>query len=89
LFEHYNIGAMNFNHFDLYRFQTPEEWLSAGFNEYINEHDITIIEWPEKADGILCSPDIEIEMIYDNEISRTAFIRAKSKKGEVICRGLV
>jgi len=89
LFEHYNIGAMNFNHFDLYRFQTPEEWLSAGFNEYINEHDITIIEWPEKADGILCSPDIEIEMIYDNEISRTAFVRAKSKKGEVICRGLV
>ena len=55
------IGEKTFNHFDLYRFQSQEEWLSAGFNDYINDHDITIIEWPEKAEDILSNPDIEIE----------------------------
>lgn len=89
LFEQYIIGGKTFNHFDLYRFQSQEEWLSAGFNDYINDHDITIIEWPEKAEDILSNPDIEIEMTYDNVISRRAFVRAKSKKGEEICKGLI
>jgi len=89
LFEQYIIGGKTFNHFDLYRFQSQEEWLSAGFNDYINEHDITIIEWPEKAGDILSHPDIEIEMTYDNVISRRAFIRAKSEKGEEICKKLI
>lgn len=89
LFEQYIIGGKTFNHFDLYRFQSQEEWLSAGFNDYINDHDITFIEWPEKAEDILSNPDIEIQMTYDNVTRRRAFIRAKSKKGEEICKGLI
>ena len=52
-------------------------------------HDITIIEWPEKAQNILCEPDIEIEILYDKEISRRALVKAKSKKGEMVCKDLV
>ena len=89
LFEQYSIDDKTINHFDLYRFKSAEEWLSAGFNDYINVHDITIIEWPEKAKNVLCDSDIEIEIVYDKEISRRALIRAKSKKGEAVCKDLV
>jgi tRNA threonylcarbamoyladenosine biosynthesis protein TsaE len=89
LFEQYIIDGKTINHFDLYRFKSPEEWLAAGFNDYINKYDITIIEWPEKAQNILCEPDIEIEILYDKEISRRALVNAKSKKGEMVCKDLV
>ena len=89
LFERYIIDGKTINHFDLYRFKSPEEWLAAGFNDYINKHDITIIEWPERAQNILCEPDIEIEILYDKEISRRALVNAKSKKGEMVCKDLV
>ena len=89
LFEQYYINDKTINHFDLYRFKSPEEWLSTGFNDYINVHDITIIEWPEMAKNVLCDPDIEIEIVYDKEVSRRAIIKAKSKKGEAVCKDLV
>ena len=89
LFEQYIIDGKTINHFDLYRFKSPEEWVTAGFNDYINTRDITIIEWPERAQNILCEPDIEIEILYDKEISRRALVKAKSKKGEMVCKDLV
>ncbi len=89
LFEQYYINDKTINHFDLYRFKSSEEWLSTGFNDYINVHDITIIEWPEMAKNVLCDPDIEIEIVYDKEVSRRAIIKAKSKKGEAVCKDLV
>lgn len=47
-------------HFDLYRLASPEEFLDAGFREYFNDNTLCIIEWPEKAAGVLPAPDIEI-----------------------------
>ena len=42
------------NHLDLYRLQNPEDVESLGLEEYFNqENSITIIEWPEIAEGIL------------------------------------
>tara|TARA_B100001175_G_scaffold314198_1_gene323091 strand:- start:935 stop:1399 length:465 start_codon:yes stop_codon:yes gene_type:complete len=89
LFEQYKIGNKIINHFDLYRFKSPEEWLATGFNDYINTRDITIIEWPEKAKNVLCKPDIEIEITYEKEISRRALVKAKSKKGVIVCKDLL
>lgn len=47
-------------HFDLYRLASPEEFLDAGFREYFNENTICVIEWPEKAAGVLPPPDIKV-----------------------------
>lgn len=49
-------------HFDLYRLASPEEFLDAGFREHFGANTICIIEWPEKADGVLPSPDIEMHL---------------------------
>lgn len=89
LLEQYNFEAVTFNHFDLYRFHSPQEWISAGFNEYINNDDITLIEWPEKAFGVLCKPDISLEILYEGESSRRINIVALTKKGTQCCLELI
>jgi tRNA threonylcarbamoyladenosine biosynthesis protein TsaE len=47
-------------HFDLYRLASAEEFLDAGFREDFNGDNICIVEWPEKADRVLPSPDIDL-----------------------------
>lgn len=52
--------AMEIIHFDLYRMAGPEEFLEAGFREYFNHETVCIVEWPEKADSVLPTPDINV-----------------------------
>jgi tRNA threonylcarbamoyladenosine biosynthesis protein TsaE len=47
-------------HFDLYRFNDEEEWESAGFRDYFNSTSVCVIEWPEKAENVLPTPDLNV-----------------------------
>ena len=80
LIEQYEFDVFTLNHFDLYRFTNPNEWFSSGFQEYINSHDVTLIEWPEKSSELLPKPDLEVELLYKNE-SRIAHINSFTEKG--------
>ncbi|GGI21425.1 MAG: tRNA (adenosine(37)-N6)-threonylcarbamoyltransferase complex ATPase subunit type 1 TsaE [Oxalicibacterium faecigallinarum] len=55
-------GSLQVVHFDLYRMSGPEEFLDAGFREHFNAETVCIIEWPEKADGVLPNPDLRISL---------------------------
>ena len=70
LVEVHRVGEYTINHFDLYRFGTPEEWFSGGFDEYLSSNSITIIEWPEKIKGIKLNPDIFVEISTDQNNER-------------------
>ena len=65
LVESYSFEKFMIYHFDLYRFKGEHEWDDAGFREYFNETSICLIEWPEKAGGILPEPDISIELSHE------------------------
>jgi len=80
LIEQYEFDEFTLNHFDLYRFTDPNEWLASGFQEYINSYDVTLIEWPEKSSELLPKPDLEVELLYKNE-SRIAHINGFTEKG--------
>ncbi|MBC7945871.1 MAG: tRNA (adenosine(37)-N6)-threonylcarbamoyltransferase complex ATPase subunit type 1 TsaE [Burkholderiales bacterium] len=62
LVEVYSVSKLNFYHFDFYRFNNPDEWLSAGFRDYFGPDAVCLIEWPEKAGNSLPSPDIRIHL---------------------------
>ena len=47
-------------HFDLYRMVSADDFLDAGFREYFNHGTICIIEWPEKAAGVLPAADVDV-----------------------------
>ena len=47
-------------HFDLYRMISRDDFLDAGFREHFNHRTICIVEWPEKADGVLPAADVDV-----------------------------
>jgi tRNA threonylcarbamoyladenosine biosynthesis protein TsaE len=72
--------AVDVVHFDLYRLASPEEFLDAGFREYFGAATICIVEWPEKAERVLPSPDIEI-FLNISDSGRDIELKALSDQG--------
>jgi len=62
LVELYAISSLTIYHFDLYRFRDPDEWLEAGFRDYFGSDAICLVEWPEKAEGMLPPADLRITL---------------------------
>lgn len=60
LVELYEASGLNLRHFDLYRFHSADEWEAAGFRDEFNGDNVCLIEWPEKARGLLPREDISI-----------------------------
>ena len=59
-------------HFDLYRFAEAEEWIDAGFGDLLAEPAICLIEWPEKAAGLLGEPDLHLWLQVQDHGAREA-----------------
>jgi tRNA threonylcarbamoyladenosine biosynthesis protein TsaE len=87
LVEPYVISNLNLYHFDLYRFNDPEEWEAAGFRDYFNAESICLIEWPEKARELLPDPDIDIELTPQAG-GRQAKLTANTVSGEQTLKAL-
>jgi len=85
LVESYVISSLYLYHFDLYRFNDPEEWDAAGFREYFNPASVCFVEWPEKAEGLLPDPDLQIRLAISGE-GRMVEIAAMSEQGKA-CLG--
>jgi tRNA threonylcarbamoyladenosine biosynthesis protein TsaE len=62
LVEPYAVSSLYLYHFDFYRLKDPEEWEAAGFREYFGKHAICLVEWPEKARGLLPHADLELAL---------------------------
>jgi tRNA threonylcarbamoyladenosine biosynthesis protein TsaE len=80
LVELYEVSRLVLHHFDFYRFHDPREWSDAGFRESFNGRTVSLIEWPERAGGLLPPPDVEIALASSGE-GRSASLRARSEPG--------
>ena len=67
-------------HFDLYRLGDPEELEYMGIRDYFASRSFRLIEWPERGEGILPDPDIEIHLEREGE-GRSVVLRARSELG--------
>jgi len=89
LVEQYSLNIHRVNHFDLYRFKAPEEWLESGFNEFIDGKDINMIEWPEKAYPYLPTPDLRMNWQYIDNNKRKVSITASTDRGNECIKELI
>jgi tRNA threonylcarbamoyladenosine biosynthesis protein TsaE len=80
LLESYNVSNLYFYHFDFYRFDDSREWLDAGFRDWLDADAVALIEWPERAGGLLPPPDLLIALSYA-EPGRDARLTAHSARG--------
>ena len=61
LIHEYNAQPPLF-HIDLYRTDSPDEALNFGIDEYLESDGITLIEWAERAEGILPDNTVHIHI---------------------------
>lgn len=64
LVEPYVLKGQRIYHFDLYRLGDPEELEYMGGRDYFDSNAICLIEWPEKADGYLPKPKMNLLLSY-------------------------
>lgn len=62
LVEVYKFSRLYLYHFDFYRFTDPRELGDAGFREHFNPASVCLVEWPEKAAGVVPAADIRIAL---------------------------
>jgi tRNA threonylcarbamoyladenosine biosynthesis protein TsaE len=80
LVEPYVISGLNLYHFDFYRFNSPEEFLDAGLDEYFSDSGLCLVEWPDRAQPYLPAADLRIRMLHEGS-GRLASIAANSERG--------
>ncbi|WP_223879599.1 tRNA (adenosine(37)-N6)-threonylcarbamoyltransferase complex ATPase subunit type 1 TsaE [Dechloromonas sp. CZR5] len=88
LVEVYVISRLYLYHFDFYRFESPEEFLDAGFDEYFNDTALCLVEWPERAQGCLPPADLRLRL-YHAGVGRVLEAVADSPKGQACLDALI
>ena len=74
LIEPYLFDGRSVYHLDLYRLSDPEELEFLGLRDMLDEQSIALVEWPERGEGFLQSPDIEISIGHKPESRIISFI---------------
>lgn len=62
LVELYVVSRLHLYHFDFYRIKDRTEWLDSGFRDYFNAQSACVVEWPERAGGLLAPPDLALRL---------------------------
>jgi tRNA threonylcarbamoyladenosine biosynthesis protein TsaE len=76
LVEPYEVGGFKLLHMDLYRLNDPEELIALGVFDDPPPAAWWLVEWPDKASGVVPPPSIEIVLDHAGE-GRRARWRAK------------
>ena len=85
LMEPYALPGKNLWHFDFYRFNDPQEWEDAGFRDVFSSTGLKLVEWPEKAAGLLPEADVVITIEPGSDDQRRVHLSAQTPLG----RGLL
>ncbi|HEY0877421.1 MAG TPA: tRNA (adenosine(37)-N6)-threonylcarbamoyltransferase complex ATPase subunit type 1 TsaE [Zeimonas sp.] len=91
LLESYDLSKFRLYHFDFYRFDSAQDWLDAGFEEFIGAPNVAIVEWPEHAGGTLPAPDLHLFLRFEGDAAgdeRVVEATAGSERGRACLKVL-
>jgi tRNA threonylcarbamoyladenosine biosynthesis protein TsaE len=69
------------HHFDFYRFDDPQEWEDAGFRDVFASNGLKLVEWPDRAAGLLPQADLRIFIEPGENERRRAVVDAYTPRG--------
>lgn len=87
LVEPYELPTVTVYHFDLYRLGDPEELEYMGIRDYFEPGNVCLIEWPDKGQGILQGPDLELS-ISVTPAGRHLSLTSCTDQGEAVVTGV-
>ena len=82
-------GTLPLYHFDLYRIKSPADLSDLGFDECAYGTGVTVIEWADRAEGLLPPECISIYLEHIEENSRRLTFRARGEAHEKILQKLI
>ncbi len=85
LVESYALPGLEVHHFDLYRIADAEELELMGIRDYFGDACLVLVEWPERAAGLLPAPDIVVDFQSVNH-GRQVLLSAKSARGSQLLK---
>lgn len=72
----YRLNGITFYHFDLYRLNSLDDFIQAGFDEYLYQPDsYCFIEWPEIIENLIEKDLCNVIIDYDTEDSRFVIVK--------------
>ena len=74
-------------HFDLYRLIDADELEYIGIDDYFAGENLCLVEWPEKADDRLPTPDLTLNLKLEGR-SRHAILTASTAHGERVLKDI-
>lgn len=88
LLETYEVATgFTVNHFDFYRFETPEEFDDAGFEECFGPGSVVFSEWSIKAEPRLPAADLVVRLA-ESGYGRAVRLEAASTEGTALLNAL-
>ena len=68
-------------HMDWYRLKDEEEAMNAGVEDTLNSGNLCLVEWPEKAEGLLPDDAFHIHIEALDEKTRRIFVMQDEEEG--------
>jgi tRNA threonylcarbamoyladenosine biosynthesis protein TsaE len=75
------LRALEVSHFDFYRFTDPREWQDAGLREAFAAPGLKLAEWPQKAEPMLPTPDLRVQIEALDDTRRRVTLQALTARG--------
>ena len=77
LIESYLTPWGHIHHLDLYRLSDPEELMFMGWQDYVDDGALKLIEWPEKAGDYLSQMDVTLDLMLQADDQRRVSCQTK------------
>jgi tRNA threonylcarbamoyladenosine biosynthesis protein TsaE len=87
LIEPYRLSGRDVHHCDLYRLRDPEELDDLGLRDLLVDRAVLLVEWPERADARLPTPDLALQIHYADD-GRKLGLRAGTAAGAQVLTDL-
>jgi tRNA threonylcarbamoyladenosine biosynthesis protein TsaE len=81
-------GRLSLYHIDLYRLDRLEETQDLGLDDYFYGDGISVVEWAEKASGLMPPEHLLIEIEYISENQRRLRLKPEGKRYEKMVSSL-
>lgn len=86
--EPHQVPDIAIHHFDFYRFNDPQEWEDAGFRDLFGAPGLKLVEWPDRAAGLLPRPDLRLLIEPAGETCRQVSLQACTPAGATVLGAL-
>ena len=82
------LGRMPVYHFDAYRLRGESDFSDLGVHEYFEGEGVCLVEWADRAAGVLPAEHLRVELTIRGETARRATIDGFGRQYESLIQAL-